>query len=139
MHGPMNAFVLSSLLAMVVSGCATHAITSGRVVLKDENTAIDISIADSDRALIRDYYRKSKKKKKGLPPGLAKRGGQLPPGLARRDTLPPGLQGEPLPRNLERRLSPLPPSYVRVRIGRDLVLMDRKTRVVLDVIYGIED
>jgi hypothetical protein len=68
---------------------------------------------------------------------LAKRGGNLPPGLAKRDRLPPGLQGDALPYELERKLSRLPSSYVRVRIGQDIVLMDRNTRVVFDVVYGV--
>ena len=35
-----------------------------------------------ERRMIEEYYRRSKKgKSKGLPPGLAKRGGNLPPGL----------------------------------------------------------
>jgi len=63
-----------------------------------------------DRQVVRDYYRGSS----NLPPGLAKRGGDLPPGLRkqlqRNGTLPPGLQKrlEPLSADLERRLSPLP-------------------------------
>jgi hypothetical protein len=126
------------MLVLTVSGCVTHAATSGRVVLKGDDTVVDVRIGDADRALIEDYYRKSKKKK-GLPPGLAKRGGDLPPGLAKRDTLPPGLSGEPLPAELEAKLSRLPLTYVRVKVGRDVVLMDKKTRVVFDVIYGIGD
>jgi hypothetical protein len=90
--------------------------------------------SDSDMVLIRDHY---ELKKKRLPPGLAKRDGGLPPGLAKRDKLPLGLASEPLPRELESTLSPLPGNYVRVRVGRDIVLMDSRTRVVFDVIYGI--
>ena len=40
-----------------------------------------------ERRAIEDYYRAindKKKPKKGLPPGLAKRGGNLPPGLQRK-------------------------------------------------------
>ena len=133
----MSRFLLLVLLTGLVSGCATHTLTSGRIVLQDENSVIDVSISDHDRALIRNYYKRYKKKRRGLPPGLAKRRGNLPPGLAKRDTLPPGLRGEPLPRALEERLSPLPSSYVRVVIGQDIVLMNKKTRVVFDVIYGV--
>lgn len=55
----------------------------------------------------------------GLPPGLAKRGGNLPPGLEkhiqRTGQLPPGLQKKltPAPRNLNRRLPGLPEIYRR--------------------------
>ena len=129
---------LIPLIAMILSGgCATYASTSGQVVLKNDNASVDVRIGDNDRALIENHYQKSKKHKKSLPPGLAKRGGNLPPGLAKRDKLPPGLQGEPLPSGLEGKLSPLPPNYVRVRVGQDIVLMDKKTRVVLDVVYGV--
>jgi len=31
----------------------------------------------------------------------------------------------------------LPAPYVRLIIGRDVVLMKRDTRVVLDVVYGV--
>ena len=67
-----------------------------------------------ERRAIEDYYRrindKKKPKTKGLPPGLAKRGGDLPPGLQKKlerdGQLPPGLQKrmEPLPVDLDRRL-----------------------------------
>jgi hypothetical protein len=130
-------YVLATLAALMLSGCASYTATSGQVVIKDDDKMIDVRIGDNDRALIENHYKKSKKHKKGLPPGLAKRGGNLPPGLAKHDKLPPGLQGDPLPYDLERRLTKLPSSYVRVRIGQDIVLMDGKTRVVLDVVYGV--
>jgi hypothetical protein len=129
-------YVLAALAVIQLGGCASYTATSGQVVIKDDDSRIDVRIGDSDKVLIRDYY-KSSKHKKGLPPGLAKRGGNLPPGLAKRDKLPPGLQREPLPSGLEEKLSPLPPNYVRVRVGQDIVLMDRRTRAVLDVVYGI--
>jgi hypothetical protein len=138
---------LLALLALAVGGCANLS-TAGRVSMKDDNTSVSVAFSHGDRQLIEDYYKPAKKKKsKGMPPGLAKRGGDLPPGLAKRDSLPPGLAkrdklpadvaGEPLPRELEARLSPLPGNYVRVRVGQDFVLMDRKTRVVFDVAYGL--
>jgi len=129
----MNRHFLIALALLMLAGCATQAATSGRVVIRDDTGVVDIRIDDRDRARIHDYYRGGK----GLPPGLAKRGGHLPPGLAKRDRLPPGLQGDALPYELERKLSRLPSSYVRVRVGQDIVLMDRNTRVVLDVVYGI--
>lgn len=128
--------LLIALWAVTASGCATSVMTSGRVVIKDENRVIDVSFNDHDRRLIREYYADQRKHKR-MPPGLAKRGGNLPPGLAKRDVLPPGLQEYALPNDLEVQLTPLPSAYVRVRIGADLVLLDRRTRVVLDVIYGV--
>jgi len=129
----MKRLFAITFVLLTLTGCATQVATSGRVVIKDDTGVVDIRIEDRDRAHIHDYYRGGK----GLPPGLAKRDGNLPPGLAKRDKLPPGLQGEPLPHELERKLSKLPSSYVRVRIGQDIVLMDGRTRVVFDIIYGI--
>jgi hypothetical protein len=131
----MYRYLLPALAVLALGGCATHAMTSGRVVIQDENATVDVALNYHDRAVIRDYYAKLAKKKLP-PPGLAKRNGALPPGLAKRDKLPPGLQTAPLPYDLDNQLTRLPESYVRVRVGRDIVLMDKRTRVVFDVMYG---
>lgn len=134
----MNKIVLVLFVAFLFSGCLT-APSSGRVVVDGRHGSIDIVFSDRDRAFIRDYYggkRKHKKHKK-TPPGLARKG-KLPPGLAKRDRLPPGLQGRGLPYDLDRRLTHLPGSYVRVRVGADIVLMDRNTRVIFDIVYGVD-
>lgn len=124
------------LLVVTLTGCATHAATSGRVVLRNDTGVIDIRIGEQDRAVIKRYYAGVGKKKR-MPPGLAKRGGRLPPGLARRDALPPGLQREPLPAELEADLTHLPEPYLRVRVGTDIVLLDRRTQVIVDVARGL--
>jgi hypothetical protein len=125
----------AAVLAVILGGCAVHGATSGRFVIKDDSRVVDVRFSNYDRDVIERYFISSKRK--GLPPGLAKRGGNLPPGLARRDRLPPGLQAEPLPHDLEAKLSGLPEGYIRVRIGGDVVLLDRSTRVVFDVIYNV--
>jgi len=90
-----------------------------------------------DRQEMRRWYAEHRD---GLPPGLAKRD-QLPPGLekqlVRRGTLPPGLQKriQPCPPDLERRLPPPPPDSAHVIIGGHIVLMNRRTNVVLDVFH----
>lgn len=121
---------------LLVSGCATHTVTSGRVVIRDDRAVADVRFSSHDRTAIEQFYRSAGRKK--LPPGLAKRE-QLPPGLSRRDSLPPGLQGRMLPRELEARLSALPAAHVRLVIGHDIVLMQRDTRVVLDILHGVAD
>ena len=97
-----------------------------------------------ERRLIEQYYRGGKKAKtKRLPPGLAKRGGNLPPGLQkkleRNGELPPGLQKklEPLPVDLDRQLPRLPDSWERVIVERDIVLIDRRTNRILDIIEDV--
>lgn len=130
------AVSVAVVVALLCTGCAGIAATSGRVSIGNEKTSVDISINPHDRMVIEQYFTSAKKQKK-LPPGLAKRGGNLPPGLAKRQKLPPGLRGEPLPVELERQLTRLPTNYVRVRVGNDIVLMDGRTRVVFDMVYDI--
>lgn len=136
----MRVVVLPALavVALLATGCAAVVAGSGKVSVRNDNdteSSVDINLSMHDRTVIRSYY--AERKRKGLPPGLAKRGGKLPPGLARRDRLPSGLEGDPLPADLERRLTPLPVGYVRLRIGADIVLMDGRTRVIMDVAYGV--
>ena len=75
-----------------------------------------------------------------LPPGLAKKD-RLPPGLerqlVRRGELPPGLQKrlQPCPEELERRLPPPPPDCQHVLIGGHIVLLNRRTNIVVDIFH----
>jgi hypothetical protein len=75
-----------------------------------------------------------------LPPGLTKKDG-LPPGLekqlVRRGTLPPGLQKriQPCPEELERQLPPPPPDCAHVVVGGHIVLLNRKTNVIVDIFH----
>ena len=100
--------------------------------------------AEDDRVVVRNFYAQNPS---SLPPGLAKRGGNLPPGLAKRGgNLPPGLsRGQavtaeyeehllPLPRELEIRLPPPPHEVIRRILGHDIVMIDKQTKKVLDVL-----
>jgi hypothetical protein len=93
-----------------------------------------------DREVIHDYYYGGNS---NLPPGLAKRGGNLPPGLQKhleRDgTLPPGLQKrvQPFPDDLDRRLPRLPDGYRRVTLGVDILILDRRTQRIVDIVHDI--
>lgn len=101
---------------------------------------VRIVFSSRDRDIIHSYFHDSYS---NLPPGLAKRGGNLPPGLQKhleRDgTLPPGLQKRvsPFPVDLERRLPRLPDIYVRATIGSDVVILNRRTQRIMDIIHDI--
>lgn len=145
---------------------------SGRVTVRDGDSSISVAYSNQDRATIDNYYRRhretdyadrrdrddddrydrdeerGRRHGRGMPPGLAKRGGDLPPGLAKRRSLPPGLARndrlpedvayEPLPRELERRLPPLPsPDYVRIRIGTDFLILNKRTHLIVDIAKGL--
>ncbi len=105
-----------------------------------KSSKVQVIFSVHDREIIHDYYHGNTS---NLPPGLAKRGGNLPPGLQKhleRDgTLPPGLQKRvtPFPEDLERRLPRLPGGYRRVTLGVDVLILDRKTQRIMDIIYDV--
>jgi hypothetical protein len=92
---------------------------------------------DQDRVAIREWYDGHQN---NLPPGLAKKD-RLPPGLEKqlavRGTLPPGLQKriQPCPEDLERRLPAPPADCAHVLIGGHIVLLNRRTNLVVDVFH----
>jgi hypothetical protein len=126
----------------------------------------DIVFKEAEKRVIEEYYdrvpgakktgdedkddggKKAKKKDKGkgasgkgrgngLPPGLAKRD-QLPPGLAKRgNRLPPGLMKGDLPPDLENKLDDLPENVERVIVDADVLLVQKGTDMILDVIEGV--
>lgn len=130
----MLRITLILLWTVIGTGCGAYAVTSGRVAIREDRGALYFS--DRDRVTIEEYYRAHPAKK--TPPGLAKRE-KLPPGLARRDTLPPGLQGRPLPRDLESHLTAVPAAQARILLGHDVLLIQRDTRVVLDILHAVAD
>ena len=77
---------------------------------------------------------------KGLPPGLAKRD-SLPPGLQKRlekhGCLPPGLAKRDLPDDLEEKLPTVPEGLERIIAGESVVLLEKATGKILDVIEGV--
>jgi hypothetical protein len=98
-------------------------------------TSSGVQFSNRDRELIHEFYKQYE-----FPPELAD------PEILARDperrieisaALPPGPGGSPLPVDLESRLSRLPRGYIRFRVGADVVLMDSRTREVLDVIYDV--
>jgi hypothetical protein len=141
MRDHLTALAAALLLAMALTGCTLTSPErlSGSVLWQGDHRRIEVAFNDADRRHIHDYYSRGGSQKR-RPPGLAKKK-QLPPGLekhvARNGKLPPGLQGRALPNDLERHLSPLPESYVRVKVGSDVVLLNQKTQVVMDVIYDV--
>ena len=76
----------------------------------------------------------------GLPPGLAKKG-KLPPGLdkqlKRNGRLPPGLMKNPLPYEAASHLPPPPQGTERVIVGSSVVLLERATNRILDVLTDV--
>ena len=84
--------------------------------------------------------KKAKKGKKNKGKGRG-RGGGLPPGLQKQleknGTLPPGLAKKSLPPGLQKKLGDAPPGTKRAVAGNDVVLLEKATGKILDVIQGV--
>ncbi len=93
---------------------------------------------DKDRK--KDKKHKGKGKNKGMPPGLAKKN-ELPPGLKNRlekhGSLPPGLAKRDLPDNLEDQLPEEEDGTERQVVGNDVVLIEKGTGMVLDILRDV--
>jgi hypothetical protein len=132
--GALGSFMLTGGIALAQGQGHGHGKGHGKH--GDDDDQGDHYYRDHDRDL-REWYEGHQN---NLPPGLAKRD-QLPPGLekqlARRGTLPPGLQKriQPCPEELERRLPPPPPDCAHVLIGGHIVLLNRRTNIVVDIFH----
>ena len=101
---------------------------------KSEEDAEDES-GKKDKSKKNKNKNKGKNKKKQMPPGLAKRN-ELPPGLAKRHTLPPGLQVRELPDDLVKQLPPTEKGLERIIADGSVVLLEKATGRILDIILG---
>jgi len=79
---------------------------------------------------------KGKKTKAALPPGLAKRN-SLPPGLSKNERLPPGIAKRSLSPDLENRLPPLDKAIARLIVDQSVVLIERVTGRILDIVERV--
>ncbi len=111
---------------------------------KGDGVAVAIDVRDfgeSQEATIRAWF-SNKKNLEGLPPGLAKRG-RLPAGLERQlkknGSMPPGLEKRVhlFPLDLERLLPELPTGVIRVVIGVDILLLDKTSNTILDIVRKV--
>jgi hypothetical protein len=100
--------------------------------MEEVSRRVPTEFSERDREIISDCLAE---RPSNLPPGLAKRD-RLPPGLERQvernGTLPPGLQKrvQPLPEYCTANLSWLPQYWVRVSLGRRVLLLDPDQRIV---------
>lgn len=138
MKSSLLVVLLAAAMSPVLVGCVAGP-GYGEVPARDPYYSVRVVFTDRDRHLINDYYAP---RYRSLPPGLAKKD-RLPPGHAWRarpnQTIHDEARWRYLPYELEQRLTRLPPEYVRVVIGTDVVLMNVRTRVVVDVLEGVTD
>lgn len=129
----LGIFLLSGAPAFAQGNSQGHGHGKGHDKHHDDDDRNDRY--DHHRDAIRGWYSEHEGH---LPPGLAKKD-RLPPGLekqiVRNGTLPPGLQKRfyPVPGELERSLPPPPPDCAHVLISGHIVLLNRKTNLIVDV------
>jgi len=109
-----------------------------------------ILIQSKEKRIIKKYLntistntkKKTKVKKKSLPPGLAKklaRGGTLPPGwqkkVARGEVMDYEVYNNavPLPEKILRRISTIPEGTVLLRVGNKIIKVIEASRKVVDL------
>lgn len=115
--------------------------------------AIEGGFSELEKQVIEKYFKdvkavseaeatasKDKKKKKRLPPGLAKKD-KLPPGLAmqleRNGTLPPGLAKRDLPTDLKTELTDPIEGLERAIVDQSVVLVEKATGRIVDILKDI--
>ncbi len=54
-----------------------------------------------------------------------------------RERVPQGVPTRPLPYALDHQLPPLPPGYARLILGRDVLLVERRTLTILDIMREV--
>lgn len=54
-----------------------------------------------------------------------------------RERLPQGTPTRPLPRALDSRLPPLPTGYARLILGRDVLIVERRSQTILDIMREV--
>ena len=138
MKSRLLSVLLAAALAPALIGCVTGP-RYGEVAVSEPYYAVRVVFTDHDRRLIGDYYAP---RYRSLPPGQAKRD-RLPPGHAWRarhnQPISDDARWRYLPFELEQRLTRLPSEYVRVIVGTDVVIMNVRTRVVVDILEDITD
>jgi len=141
----MRYLVLAAFALLVSAPPAVAQSQSG-------NASANAVFSEVEKSLIREFFGKQAttsgkvkfkkgKKVKVKSKGRGGRGGGLPPGLAkqlqRNGTLPPGLAKKQLPPGLSGLLPPPPPGTARYAVNNDVVLIQKATGLILDILSGV--
>ncbi|WP_321325151.1 hypothetical protein [Thiomicrorhabdus sp.] len=127
--------VLLSSSVLLASGCVTS--QSVRVSSHQQvspNTHVSLYFSSNDRARIKGYYLYNYRdmyRKPGHRPRHVR-------SFKHHHALPRNVHYTRLPYELERRLSPLPRDYIRIRIGDDIAIMNVRTRIIYDSVWFLE-
>jgi len=82
--------------------------------------------------MVSKYFRKA-----GVPQRDANGAKARREPLLIRERVPQGVPTRPLPHALNHQLPPLPPGYARVILGRDVLLVERRSHTILDIVREV--
>lgn len=85
--------------------------------------------SDKDRTIITNFFSSHPFTTTGLPPGIAKN-------LMRGKPLPPGIAKVYLPNDLNKLLV-VYPGYDYLVAGKDVLLVNRSTQIIADILYNV--
>ena len=90
-----------------------------------------ILFSGGDRQTIDHFFRRQHTQ-------TAENGAKVPrEPLLIRERVPQGIPTRPLPYALDHQLPPLPPGYARLILGRDVLLVERRSLTILDIVREV--
>jgi hypothetical protein len=113
----LSLFLLSALLLWGCAGSTTQPVAASKGVAFDPE----------ERSAIERYYADARRRPAAPPAAIYKPG----------DTLGSGKSPQPLPMALKTRLSDLPEPYTRLVVGADVILVDRVSHRIADVVPAV--
>jgi hypothetical protein len=116
-----HKLVLALCSAAWLLGCA------GSAPPKAEQSVPGIAFKADERAAIERYYAAERRRPAPAPAALYKPG----------DRLDSGSRPQPLPSALKVQLADPPPPYTRLVVGADVILVNRDSHVIADVVPAI--
>jgi hypothetical protein len=130
----MLRFLLAAALSALAAGSAFAAVRTDQVYparAAANPTERAILFTGEDRQTIDHFFRRHSTQR--ASDGVRAR--REP--LLIRERLPQGVPTRPLPRALDDRLPPLPSGYARLILGRDVVLVERRSKTILDIMREV--
>lgn len=127
--------VITALITtgLTLNGCVVQHRTVVQSPSHHHDRYYDHRFSADDNYYLYHYYHPRYKYKerryKRTPPGHYKRPYML------HQPLPNHIRYQRLPRDMERRLPRIPDDLIRIRIGGDILLIHRKTRVIYDILF----
>ena len=125
----LAAAILSALAGSATATVRMEQVYPARAAANPTERAILFS--GEDRRAIDHFFRRQATQ----TAGNGAKGPRDP--LLIRDRVPQGVPTRPLPYALDHQLPPLPPGYARLIFGRNVLLVERRTLTILDIVREV--